>query len=162
MECRSRRSGGRPGTVSALVRDLPVADLGCGNGRQTMFLGQHFTTVIGTDISPAAIEQARAARTLRTSDSASWISRWPDEAERLDSHVGDVNVYVRGVLHALPPGDRPGAVESISRLLGDTGTLFDKELAPEAYVLLRGGGGAVRRIARHGANDAPDTSRADE
>jgi len=77
VECRSRRSGGRPGTVSALVRDLPVADLGCGNGRQTMFLGQHFTTVIGTDISPAAIEQARAARTLRTSDSASWISAGP-------------------------------------------------------------------------------------
>ena len=34
---------------------LPLVDLGCGNGTQTRFLANHFTRVIGTEISPAAV-----------------------------------------------------------------------------------------------------------
>ena len=37
---------------------LPLIDLGCGNGTQTLFLGKHFTRVIGTEIAPAAVELA--------------------------------------------------------------------------------------------------------
>ena len=35
---------------------LPLLDLGCGNGTQTRFLADHFPKVIGTEISPAAVE----------------------------------------------------------------------------------------------------------
>ena len=42
-------------------RALPVVDFGCGDGRQTRFLARHFPTVLGVDLSPAAIAQARAA-----------------------------------------------------------------------------------------------------
>jgi SAM-dependent methyltransferase len=35
---------------------LPEVDFGCGDGRQTRFLARHFTTVLGIDISPAAID----------------------------------------------------------------------------------------------------------
>jgi hypothetical protein len=41
-------------------------------------------------------------------------------------------MYIRGVLQALPPADRPRAVATIAQLLGATGTLFAKELPPEA------------------------------
>jgi SAM-dependent methyltransferases related to tRNA (uracil-5-)-methyltransferase len=34
---------------------LPLIDLGCGNGTQTRFLADHFSKVIGTEISPAAV-----------------------------------------------------------------------------------------------------------
>lgn len=37
-----------------------VLDLGCGIGRMTAPLGAHFAEVVGVDVSPAMIEQARA------------------------------------------------------------------------------------------------------
>src|SRR5262245_25690578 len=39
---------------------LPLLDLGCGNGTQTRYLAQHWGSVIGVDISPAAVELAQA------------------------------------------------------------------------------------------------------
>jgi SAM-dependent methyltransferase len=114
------------------VPALPVIDIGCGNGRQTRFLAQQFTMVIGTDISPAAITQARAAHGepnvgYRVLDICN-----PAAAARLHGEFGDANLYIRGVLQALPPPDRPSAIESIGLLLGRTGTLFAKELPPRA------------------------------
>jgi SAM-dependent methyltransferase len=111
---------------------LPMVDFGCGDGRQTRFLGRHFATVLGVDISPAAVARARATAnppnvTYRVLD-----AREPDAAAGLHRELGDANVYIRGVLQALPPAARPRAVESIARLLGGTGTLFAKELPPEA------------------------------
>jgi SAM-dependent methyltransferase len=38
---------------------LPLVDLGCGNGTQTRSLADHFVKVSGTEISPAAVEIAR-------------------------------------------------------------------------------------------------------
>ena len=39
-------------------RQLPLIDLGCGNGTQTRFLADHFSRVMGTEISPAAVHIA--------------------------------------------------------------------------------------------------------
>jgi hypothetical protein len=68
----------------------------------------------------------------------------PQQAERLGHELGDVNVYVRGVLQALEPLARPQAVESIAVLLGDRGTLFAKELPPLAS------GYFAEPVQRHG------------
>ena len=46
--------------------------------------------------------------------------------------VHHANVYIRGVLQAVPPASRPGAAQTIAVLLGAAGTLFAKELPPEA------------------------------
>src|SRR6516162_3011788 len=40
--------------------DLPVVDLGCGNGRFSRLLAPHFPKVLGVDVSPHAIERAKA------------------------------------------------------------------------------------------------------
>jgi SAM-dependent methyltransferase len=109
-----------------------VVDLGCGDGRQTRFLGQHFASVVGTDISPSAVERARAADNPSTVRYRVLDARHPDEAQHLHAQLGDANVYVRGVLQALPPADRPRAIDSIARLVGETGVVFAKELPPEA------------------------------
>jgi SAM-dependent methyltransferase len=111
--------------------DLPVIDLGCGNGRQTRFLARRFRTVVGVDISPSAIERAAAAEnpanvSYRVLDAATI-----EQAGRLHHELGDANVYVRGVLQALPRVARPYAVDSIAMLLGKSGTLFAKELPPQ-------------------------------
>jgi SAM-dependent methyltransferase len=123
---------------------LPVVDFGCGDGRQARFLGRHFTAVLGVDISPAAIDRGRAAENPPNVSYRVLDARDPDAAAGLHRELGDVNVYIRGVLQALPPAARPGAVESIARLLGATGTLFAKELPPEAASYLA----AV--VKRHG------------
>ena len=112
---------------------LPVVDFGCGDGRQTRFLAGHFTYVVGVDISAAAIRRARAAADNPPNVAFQVLdARDPDGAARLHDGLGDANVYIRGVMQALPPASRPGSVQTIATLLGTTGTLFAKELPPEA------------------------------
>jgi amidohydrolase len=111
-------------------RGLPVIDLGCGDGRQTRFLARHFQTVIGVDISPSAIQRASAADKPANVSFRVLNVCAAQEADQLHEEVGDANVYVRGVLQALPPAVRSQAVGSIAVLLGDGGTLFAKELPP--------------------------------
>ncbi len=111
---------------------LPMADFGCGDGRQTRFLARHFPDVLGVDLSAAAIGRARAAdnppnvafQVLHACD--------PVGATRLHQELGDANVYIRGVLQALPPASRPRAVQSIRVLLGAAGMLVAKGLPPQA------------------------------
>ena len=112
--------------------ELPLIDLGCGNGTQTRFLADHFTTVIGTEIAPAAVELAR-----KTNGAANITYRLLDvlhldEAQRLHDEIGDANLYMRAVLHQLSPADHAAAVLSIERLLGATGTLYLIELSSAA------------------------------
>jgi SAM-dependent methyltransferase len=109
---------------------LPVVDFGCGDGRQTRFLARHFPTVLGVDFSEAAIARARACENPANASYRLLDARDSDAAARLRAELGDANVYVRGVLQALPPTVRPDAVDSIARLLGRLGTLFAKELPP--------------------------------
>jgi SAM-dependent methyltransferase len=111
---------------------LPVVDFGCGDGRQTRFLARHFAHVTGVDFAAAAISRARSADnppnvTFQVLDVGD-----PVGAARLHQELADANVYIRGMLQALLPGSRPAAVQSIAALLGETGTLFAKELPPEA------------------------------
>jgi SAM-dependent methyltransferase len=111
---------------------LPVVDFGCGDGRQTRFLARHFPNVVGVDISAAAIRRARAADNPPNVAFQVLDARDRDGGARLHDKLGDANVYIRGVLQALPPASRPAAVQTIAALLGAAGTLFAKELPPEA------------------------------
>jgi ketosteroid isomerase-like protein/SAM-dependent methyltransferase len=111
---------------------LPLIDLGCGNGTQARFLANHFKSVIGTEIAPAAVSLAR-----KTNGAANITYRLldmlhPDKAQRLHDDIGDANLYMRAVLHQLSPTDHATAVQSIERLLGATGTLYLIELSSAA------------------------------
>ncbi|KPI11421.1 hypothetical protein OK074_2753 [Actinobacteria bacterium OK074] len=117
--------------------DLPLVDLGCGNGTQTRFLADRFPRVVGADLSVAAVEHARRAdpgglAPYRVLDAAD-----KDEAEALHTELGDVNVYMRGVLHQCEPDDRQALVDGIATLLGERGRVFLVELAEEAGTVLR-------------------------
>lgn len=111
---------------------LPLIDLGCGNGTQTRFLADHFARVIGTEISPTAVEISR------TNNAAPNISYrildvlCPADAQTLHDEIGDANVYMRTVLHQLSPADHATAIQSIERLLGKKGTLYLIELSSAA------------------------------
>jgi hypothetical protein len=55
----------------------------------------------------------------------------------LHQEISDANVHIRGVLHQLPHAHRKTAVASIAELLGDSGTLYLKELSLAADAYLR-------------------------
>jgi len=111
---------------------LPVIDLGCGNGTQTRFLAKHFAGVIGTEIAPAAVELAgKTNGAINVSYRLLDVLR-PDDAQRLHDEIGDANIYMRAVLHQLSPADHAVAVQSIERLLGKKGVLYLVELSSAA------------------------------
>ncbi|HSG40787.1 MAG TPA: class I SAM-dependent methyltransferase [Thermoanaerobaculia bacterium] len=115
-----------------LIKDpsLPLLDFGCGNGRQTRYLVQHFDRVIGTDVSPAAVEKAieetpkEMKIEYRVLDGLK-----PGEAKKFHDEFGDVNIYMRTVLHVIQREDRTQFAESLATLLGERGTLYQIELA---------------------------------
>ena len=116
----------------AIVSQLPLIDLGCGNGTQTRCLADHFPRVLGTEISPAAVEIARMKHAAPNVSYRILDVLSPDDAQALHDEIGDANIYMRGVLHQLSPADQATAIQSIGRLLGTTGTLYLIELSSAA------------------------------
>ena len=116
----------------AIDSQLPLIDLGCGNGTQTRCLADHFPRVLGTEISPAAVEIARMKHAAPNVSYRILDVLSPDDAQALHDEIGDANIYMRGVLHQLSPADQATAIQSIGRLLGTTGTLYLIELSSAA------------------------------
>ncbi len=111
---------------------LPLIDLGCGNGTQTSYLANHFARVIGTEIAPAAVEIARTKNAALNASYRVLDVLSPHDAGALHEEIGDANVYMRAVLHQLSPSDHATAIQSIERLLGARGVLYLVELSSKA------------------------------
>jgi SAM-dependent methyltransferase len=116
----------------SLDPQLPLIDLGCGNGTQTRFLANHFARVMGTEISPAAVEIARTKNAAPNITYRILDVLCPDDAQALHEEIGDANLYMRAVLHQLSPADHATAIQSIERLLGRKGVLYLVELSSAA------------------------------
>jgi SAM-dependent methyltransferase len=110
--------------------DLPIVDLGCGNGRQARAFTRYAPRVLGLDRSAAAVNRARLeAVGLPPPGPGSLQFRVADVAEpgmgkRLCDEIGEVNVQVRGVLHVVDPPDRPTVVGNLKAMLGERGTAY--------------------------------------
>ncbi|MCL8017322.1 class I SAM-dependent methyltransferase [Streptomyces sp. AS02] len=117
---------------------LPMVDLGCGNGTQTRFLADHFTRVVGADLSAAALDHARRADPAGQAAYRLFDAVEKTEAETLHAELGDANVYMRGVLHQAEPDDRQLMVNGIATLVGERGRVFLVELSGSAKPVLVG------------------------
>lgn len=114
--------------------NLPILDLGCGNGRQSRFLAGHFRKVIGVDVAPAAITRAEEESDCESNvEYRVFDGINPAEAEALHDEFGDMNIYMRGVLHVIHPRDQANFVASLRTLLGESGTLYQIELTDQAF-----------------------------
>ena len=111
---------------------LPLIDLGCGNGTQTRFLADHFAKVMGTEISPAAVDIARTKHAAPNISYRVLDVLCPEDAPALHEEIGDANLYMRAVLHQLSPADHATAIQSIEQLLGTKGVLYLVELSSAA------------------------------
>lgn len=108
--------------------DLPVIDVGCGNGRFTRKLAAFFPKVVGVDVSSHAVEKAREESrgitnvSFHVADvSVPYALRW------LTDELGEANVFMRGVLHVLDPKRRAVAIENIRAALGPRGVFYLSE-----------------------------------
>ena len=109
---------------------LPLLDFGCGNGRQSRYLAKHFDRVIATDVSPSAIAKAREETPAELKIEYRVLDALkPEQARAFHDELGDVNVYMRTVMHVVQKGDRPKFVETLSTLIGRRGTLYQIELS---------------------------------
>ncbi|MGW6059727.1 class I SAM-dependent methyltransferase [Streptomyces sp. NPDC055189] len=117
---------------------LPVVDVGCGNGTQTRFLADRYLRVLGVDLSAAALAHARRADPAEQVEFRQVDAAERSEAQQLHAELGDVNVYMRGVLHQCEPADRGPLVEGIAALVGERGRAFVVELAEAAGTVLKG------------------------
>lgn len=117
---------------------LAMVDLGCGNGTQTRFLADRFPRVVGVDLSAAALDHARHADPAGQATYRLFDAVEKTEAETLHAELGDVNIYMRGVLHQAEPDDRQQLVNGIATLVGERGRAFLVELSQEAKPVLMG------------------------
>jgi SAM-dependent methyltransferase len=109
---------------------LPIVDVGCGNGRYTRALASYFPRAVGIDISPHAIDRAREeSRDVANASFRVLDVSQPGAGRKLAATLGDVNVFIRGVLHVLPPKDRLVMVQNIRDMLGQRGVLYLVETA---------------------------------
>ncbi|MEV7028392.1 class I SAM-dependent methyltransferase, partial [Kitasatospora sp. NPDC093558] len=117
-------------------RQLPVLDLGCGNGTQTRYLAEHFPHALGLDLSPAALDLARRQDPDGRAEFAQLDAT--DHAAVLELHerLGDANVYVRGVIHQSEPADRQPVARAVATLVGRRGRAFVVELSEAAKPVL--------------------------
>lgn len=124
-----------------LAAGLPMVDLGCGNGTQTRFLADRFSKVVGTDLSAAAVAHAQQSDLAGQAEYRQLDAADKSEIEQLHAEIGDVNVYMRGVLHQCDPADRQPLVDNIATLLGPRGRAMVVEPAHSA-------GDALRELAQ--------------
>ncbi len=104
-----------------LPRGSVVLDVGCGAGREAIFLAQCGLHVIGVDLSPVAIAIAR-----RRAKAARVHVRWcVASALQLPLPRGAVDcVTDRGCFHLIRPTDRRRFGSEIARVLRRGGYLF--------------------------------------
>ncbi len=119
-----------------LADDHPLIDLGCGNATQTWFFGQHFSQVIGVDVSQVVIDAVSAKSNMPSVRFRQLDILDADACKSLHAEVGDAHVYVRGVIHQLDPSDWQQAVTGIRTLIGATGTALVVELAAAAHQMI--------------------------
>jgi SAM-dependent methyltransferase len=101
-------------------RPLRVLDIGCGYGRDTIFVAKSLGfRVLGIDISEKAIEMAKENAIKAEAKQAEFKVT---DFRELSSYF-DV-VLVSNLYHLLPPEGRRDLAEHAARLLGPEGTLY--------------------------------------
>lgn len=117
---------------NAIDSQLPLIDFACGHGKQTRFLADHFTRVIGVDVSKSAVEMAKAEYNAPNIEYRVLDGLKPEQAEALHSEIGDANIYMKGGFHHIPVERRSDFAKSLQILLGNQGIIYLIELGESA------------------------------
>ena len=111
-----------------LPAGLPLVDVACGSGAQTRSLAGRFGTVIGVDVSPTAIDRARAPEVPGVTFEVLDILD-PMAVAEFAARIGPAHVWTRFLLHHLPGrADRLRTLAGLTTLTGGHGRIFNCEL----------------------------------
>lgn len=88
-------------------------------------------SVFGVDISPAAVAKSRREHVLANVDYEQLDATDIAGARRLHAQLGDANLHLRGVRHAITAADWPAVLATLAVLAGEHGQVFDIEISPE-------------------------------
>lgn len=110
--------------VSMLFRDGAVFDVGCGNGRDALYMARCGLRVIASD--PSHVALAEVASHMQGESLQHPLRLVARPMENLDDrHAGELGaVYMRFVLHAVAPETASAGLAWASRNLGPGGRLF--------------------------------------
>jgi SAM-dependent methyltransferase len=108
---------------------LPVLDIGCGTGVQAHYLAGVYAQVIGIDAAPTAIELARGHHLRPGLEFLAADAADAADCARLHERWGDMNLYMRGVLHQVEADSQAQFVDNLARLMGKQGRLYFIEVA---------------------------------
>jgi SAM-dependent methyltransferase len=133
-----------PRFQSLMDQSLPIVDFGCGNGTQTPTLARHFRQVIGTDVSADAVRLAAEINGAPNISYETLDALRMEEVRAFHKKTGDVNLYVRTVLHQFSPEERALFGAGLRTLIGERGTMYIIELGASSPAYFGGW------IERHG------------
>jgi hypothetical protein len=125
-----------------LSEGIGLLDIGCGYGKEAHWFAQHFNRVIAMDVSPTAINSAKAA--LSHPNLAFGVANWSaqDEGKRVRSKYGPLNVYIRAFLHQLSPEDQTASFKNLRDVTSrSTAITCITEVAPEIRQYVESSGG---------------------
>ncbi|MGH7488462.1 MAG: class I SAM-dependent methyltransferase, partial [bacterium] len=110
--------------VSLLPASSSVFEIGCGNGRDSIFMARNGLRVLASDASPIAIERAHEqARDLSLPHAPRFITCAVEHLD--DRHAGELDaVYMRFFLHAVEPAVASTGLRWAFRSLRPDGRLF--------------------------------------
>lgn len=120
--------GVRAHALAHMATNLPVVDVGCGNGRFSRLLAGSFPQVLGIDISAHAVRRAEE----ESSDVDNVMYRVLDATaagtgKQIFDELGEANVFMRGVLHVLDAQHRERAVANLREMIGRRGVVYFAE-----------------------------------
>lgn len=106
-----------------LIRS-PVLDVGCGTGELSMYLARRGHAVLGIDVAPRAIAQAREKAYWRRIDARFLVMDALAADELVAAGLSFRTVVDSAMFHLLPPGERDRLLTIIGTLLEPGGCYF--------------------------------------
>jgi len=110
---------------------MPIIDLGCGTGTQSVFLAKHYPKVLGVDVAAEAITVAKANIDEANIEFDTLDVTDFKKAEQIHQVYGDTNLYMRGVLHQILEEDLPSFRQTIKTLMGKNGKMYCIEVSDQ-------------------------------
>jgi SAM-dependent methyltransferase len=125
--------------VSLMAHDAAVFEIGCGNGRDALFMAQKGLRVFASDLSRIAIDRLRTRSLPADSHAIRLVARPMELLD--DRHAGELGVvYMRFVLHAVTKDIASAGLAWAQRNLQANGRLFIEARSVRGSLYGRGQG----------------------